>query len=203
MSNQPLQDVLVWRPVVDMESGSESYGTFYKYHRIASKSVNTLIKVYKVEGRSLKMHMPAEDMKDQKEWGGSKSKPVLFLMVSPNGLPLVIPSDRSLKMFRNLPDFVAPVFTSKSRIENFIDRLIARKCKIPEHEIKTSLYTPEIKQDIQANRVVVNPIPEFVLSTFMVIAINPDGEKGLAIWEFKEEDLHEGDAFEKFFHERQ
>jgi len=75
-------------------------------------------------------------------------------------------------------------------------------CMIPEHKVMTAPYKPEMKRNIQSHHFVINPIPEFVLSSFLVCSIGLDGGMNMTMVIYYEEDRNRGDAFGKFFQDR-
>lgn len=189
MYNQDADDlstVLIVRPC------RFSNGPIQRYPELDAISFASVIKlkqIYQVERRTLGLYVPKEDMEFQEKHGGTDKRPVLVGMVGKSNTPLLIPADRSLIMFRNLPEFVIPLFTSRERLKKFKSQLKARGCVIPEHRVKTFVLNPGIYRQLKNGEVIINPIPEFCLTAYMIFSIEMDGSAGITMAGFHEEDL--------------
>jgi len=201
MSNPEFMETTILRPTIPLETGERPYKPEH-LDKMARNAVEVLIQTYKVEGRSLNLYVPPGDDIYQRKVGGTKTKPVLLGMFSPNGNPLYIPTDQSLIMFRTFPAFVIPLFTSHLRVKNFTRKLMEYNCVIPDPSVLPTPYNHQMNHDIQANRIVVNPIPEFVLSAYMCIGIGSDGRFTMTTIYYFEEDRDISDPFSKFVLDR-
>jgi hypothetical protein len=141
-------------------------------HETANRSLTTLRKAFSEDPNFMRFKIPKEDMYFQFDNGGTQSNPILIGMFYLDQYPIVVPSDRTLEQSREFKPFVIPLFTSISRLTHFWNILVEYGGFIPKERTQRIVpITNEIWRGIEGGNIVINPIPELVLTAYQVIKL--------------------------------
>lgn len=127
--------------------------------------------VYVLGGRPLGLHLPLEDRSFQVQHGGTPDAPVLVGAFTADGRPIMFPRDLAFPMFDRMPEFVAALFTSEQKAIALLSRLEESGCLLPAHELRLTSCDYRTKRLIERGLAVVNPLPEFFLTAFIVMEL--------------------------------
>ena len=100
-----------------------------------------------------------------------------------------------MEIFADYEPFLIPVFTSIARAKNFFEEIESFGCKIlnkgsKDNEFHLFKYNYKFQNIIKEKKVIINPPPEFVLTSILCMYVSDDGSARLDLFVYKEDWAH-------------